>query len=282
MKSLPNRLDNLPNRLDVSAVHVTGSAARAVPAWRKWYSLKRWRDLRQIVIIRGNMTCAKTGVILSEIVNDPFSPVVDHIKPHRGDPALFWDIDNLQLVSKQYHDGDKKRVEARGMIATHQPLWIKASRIPVTLICGPPASGKNHYVSAKGAPGDLVIDLDAIVADLSGTPHRHNWSRDEWLNAALWRCNELIGSLATDHTHAAAWLIMGAAKPDLRTWWRKKLSCRDVVVLETSAAQCRINARRDVGRNLAATDDLIASWWRQYRPLGSDIRLDPVAETTPT
>lgn len=30
--------------------------------------------------------------------------VVDHIKPHRGDPALFWDQSNWQALCKRCHD----------------------------------------------------------------------------------------------------------------------------------------------------------------------------------
>ncbi len=37
------------------------------------------------------------------------SPVVDHIKPHRGDETLFWDPSNLQTVSKAYHDSEKQK-----------------------------------------------------------------------------------------------------------------------------------------------------------------------------
>ena len=29
---------------------------------------------------------------------------VDHIKPHRGDPVLFWDQDNWQPLCKHHHD----------------------------------------------------------------------------------------------------------------------------------------------------------------------------------
>lgn len=30
--------------------------------------------------------------------------VVDHIRPHRGDPVLFWDESNWQALCKQCHD----------------------------------------------------------------------------------------------------------------------------------------------------------------------------------
>jgi 5-methylcytosine-specific restriction protein A len=30
--------------------------------------------------------------------------VVDHKVPHRGDPALFWNVGNWQALSKRHHD----------------------------------------------------------------------------------------------------------------------------------------------------------------------------------
>lgn len=39
--------------------------------------------------------------------------VVDHIRPHRGDPVLFWDENNWQALCKFCHDSRKQRVEPR-------------------------------------------------------------------------------------------------------------------------------------------------------------------------
>ncbi len=44
----------------------------------------------------------------------PNSPVVDHTRPHRGDPDLFWDEDNLQAMLKEYHDRVKQSIGKRG------------------------------------------------------------------------------------------------------------------------------------------------------------------------
>ena len=34
---------------------------------------------------------------------------VDHVKPHRGDPELFWDSDNWQALCKGCHSGKTNR-----------------------------------------------------------------------------------------------------------------------------------------------------------------------------
>lgn len=43
----------------------------------------------------------------------PYGNVVDHIKPHRGDQALFWDQANWQTCCATHHSRDKQREENR-------------------------------------------------------------------------------------------------------------------------------------------------------------------------
>ena len=82
--------------------------------WRVWYKTKAWHDLRLFVFARDGYTCRQTGVLLTKRHPHEFSPVCDHIVPHRGDPKLFWDPDNLQTVSKSWHDSVKQSQERGG------------------------------------------------------------------------------------------------------------------------------------------------------------------------
>lgn len=77
-------------------------------AWRKWYKTARWQKLRWSVLVRDLFTCH----ICSKAVSDTSLLVADHIKPHRGDLALFWDEGNLQCLCKACHDTVKQREEA--------------------------------------------------------------------------------------------------------------------------------------------------------------------------
>ncbi len=43
--------------------------------------------------------------------------VVDHIKPHRGNMNLFWDVRNWQSVCKKCHDRHKQKQEKSGIMA---------------------------------------------------------------------------------------------------------------------------------------------------------------------
>ncbi|MBL4928784.1 HNH endonuclease signature motif containing protein [Fuscibacter oryzae] len=39
--------------------------------------------------------------------------VVDHIKPHKGDNAIFWDRTNWQALCRHHHNSTKQRLERR-------------------------------------------------------------------------------------------------------------------------------------------------------------------------
>lgn len=72
--------------------------------WKAWYNTARWQRLRQEVLIRDAYTCQRTFRVCGGGPGEPHSPVVNHIIPHRGSEALFWDPANLQTVTKQVHD----------------------------------------------------------------------------------------------------------------------------------------------------------------------------------
>ena len=82
--------------------------------WRGWYKTARWQRLRKKILNRDRWQCQQTGVILVGGKTAPNSAVVDHKQAHRGDEALFWDEDNLQAVSKEYHDKVKQSMERSG------------------------------------------------------------------------------------------------------------------------------------------------------------------------
>jgi 5-methylcytosine-specific restriction endonuclease McrA len=188
--TLANRLEPLPEERRRQYERTR----RATTEWRAWYGTQRWKDLRQSILARDHYKCQITGVMLLGKYPAANSPVVDHKTPHRGDPDLFWDPNNLHAVSRDWHDTTKQAME-RGGQATSHPEWFKPSLIPLTIVCGPPASGKSSYVAARAQQGDLIIDLDVIASTIAGTD-LHNWDRDRYLNEALYRRNDIIGGLS--------------------------------------------------------------------------------------
>jgi len=83
-------------------------------AYRALYRTKRWKQLRESVLVRDLFTCQQTSVILTNGKNNPRSAVVHHKRPHKGDPELFYDPDNLEAVCKAWHDGSGQKEDNRG------------------------------------------------------------------------------------------------------------------------------------------------------------------------
>ncbi len=79
---------------------------REVNPWRKWYDEPEWRRLAAKVKAEALFTCAMCGHIGGRLV-------ADHIKPHKGDRALFMDETNLQCLCKPCHDKHKQAEERR-------------------------------------------------------------------------------------------------------------------------------------------------------------------------
>ena len=73
-------------------------------AFERGYSY-RWQAARKQFLANRPLCveCQREGKLTP-------ATIVDHIKPHRGDPALFWDEKNWQPLCKKCHDR-KTRLE---------------------------------------------------------------------------------------------------------------------------------------------------------------------------
>ena len=64
-------------------------------------------------------------ICLSGRPTHPRAATIDHLTPHKGDEALFYDPENLWLVCKQCHDGPCAEIERLhpGGEAAAKALW---------------------------------------------------------------------------------------------------------------------------------------------------------------
>jgi len=69
------------------------------PDYQKIYNNRTWHRLRALQLAEHPLcaVCESAGTMTP-------ATVVDHIKPHRGNADLFFDMDNLQSLCKQCHD----------------------------------------------------------------------------------------------------------------------------------------------------------------------------------
>lgn len=268
-RGLPPRLAPGPSRLRGPGHGLPGEG----PARRSadWLNTARWQRLRLRIAKRDGWVCQATGVALVGRYPAANSLVVDHIVPHRGDPALFWDETNLRAVSKAWHDSVKQGQEKRGLAAAVAapaavevtPGWMPRAAIPAVLVCGPPAAGKTAHVAAHAAEPDRVIDLDRIVAEIGGLPFRHDWDAASWLAPAMAERNRRLAALSRARS-GRAWVIASAPTFREREWWREAVGVSRIVLLPVPAAECLRRAEGDTDRDMEATCLAVARWWRRY------------------
>jgi 5-methylcytosine-specific restriction endonuclease McrA len=275
LKALKPRLSAAPSRLHRATDERSLDRRRlADTATRKLHKTARWQALRWSVLVRDQFTCQ----ICKRLEGDTSKLVCDHIEPHRGDVEKFWS-GPFQTLCKPCHDGQKQREEiaARaagldvygGKRASYRPQWLRPSIIPLTIVCGPPASGKSHYVRQHADSRDLVIDLNVIAHELSGEP-MHRWSRDRWFDMALRKRNAMLGELSKRPVWPAAWLIMTEPSAERRAWWAETMKPAALIVIEADEALCLAHAALDADRNQQQTMMLVKRWWSEYRPRSGD------------
>jgi len=137
------------------------------------------------------------------------------------------------------------------------PSWLRPSKIPVTIVCGPPCSGKTTYVQERIQEGELCIDLDEIVKK-STNLKRHSWDEGV-LDKGLYERNRLLSKLSKPSKYTKAWFIVSEPKEAWRKWWCRKLGTEDIVVLETSENICKSRTNNLIIR------EAITKWWTEYK-----------------
>lgn len=232
--------------------------------------------------------CADEGRITA-------ATVCDHIKPHKGDAFLFWN-GPFQSLCKHCHDRHKQSEERTGkakpiigldgwpverprtdLSESAHPSWLMPSTVPVTIVCGPPASGKSTYVAKHKRPADLVIDLDAIAMTAYGKPAA--MLTIDQRQHCLTKRNERLASLASigaASQHGMVWFIVSEPLATRRQWWQDRLKPASIVVIETPVPECIARYRSDTTQQRPAdTPDRIARWWRDYARRDGDIIIAP-------
>ena len=78
-------------------------------AWRKLYASTAWRKGR-VVFLRQHPLCERcqtSGRVTA-------ATVVNHRKPHKGDLALFFSVENWSALCKAHHDASVQFEEVNG------------------------------------------------------------------------------------------------------------------------------------------------------------------------
>jgi 5-methylcytosine-specific restriction protein A len=184
--------------------------------------------------------------------------VVDH-----KTPLAFGGSDEDENTQNLCSDCDAYKTafdSAKERGGAQHPDWLEPSAVPLTIICGPPCSGKTTYIKAHAKDGDLIISLDDIMVELD--PAYVHWSGavPELMDRATRVRNALLGSLAT-RTHGRAWFIVSAPSKAEREWWQNKLG-GEMLLLHPGVDECK---RRAIGGGTPRAQAGIDEWERRAR-----------------
>jgi 5-methylcytosine-specific restriction endonuclease McrA len=228
-----------------------------------------WRKVRA-THLRSHPFCSHPGC--SALAID-----VDHIEPISEHPERRLDPTNLRSFCRPHHSQrtalDQGFARSSFLRSATKPRWLKPSRIPVVVVCGPPAAGKTTFVRKHALSTDLVLDLDDLRTELSGLP-RYSAGHAAWISAGLHLRNERLASLSYPScTWSRCWLIVGEPTAAGRDWWNSKLHASSIVVCETDKAKCIERIRADVTRRALADQQIaaVSKWWTDYTRRTGDI-----------
>lgn len=180
--------------------------------------------------------CEKRGLIRAATELDHIVPLAD------GGP----DVES----NRQGLCGDCHRIKSAGEAggrAASMPAWLQPANCTVHIVCGPPGSGKSMHIDAHRKPGDRVIDLDEIIATITGKPIYHGRSHEVWQRAVR-RRNAELAALSSAPASDVVWFCVSAAGRSRREWWRRTLGAASLTLMDVSLAECIRRIRSDQRR----------------------------------
>ena len=154
-----------------------------------FYLTKEWRALREQVI-REEEVCTDCG---REMSTD-----AAHIIPRKNRPDLALVRSNVTGKCHGCHAKETWRATNR----MRAPLAI---RCRVVVVSGLPGVGKSTYVQKRATRGDLIVDLDAIFAAISGLSLHDN--PDSLLPFACSARDAIYDRLRMESDVRRAWII---------------------------------------------------------------------------
>ena len=189
-------------------------------------------------------------------IHSPFpgpATLTDHIVPHKGDMALFWNPKNWQSLCSSCHSR-KTALEDGG-------FGHAMKKMSVTLVCGPPGAGKSTYVNQQRLEGDIVWDFDAVLMTVTGLDSHERSERSKSLIGFIFAMRDgLFREVLRSGQGKRVWIIESCPLAADRERFVRDFAAR-VVLLDTEESICRERMR---GRG-EGWDKPLADWWSQFR-----------------
>ena len=219
---------------------------------QRFYASKRWRDLRNVLVVERRGVCDRCGKDFS----DDTSKLIAHHKEHLTDetlkdPSIAVDPQNIEIVCQKCH-------------AHYHAERGATKKKQVFIVYGSPFSGKSTYVRQNMETGDLVIDLDTIYCAIGWQPlYQHPESLQKTAFGIRDYLHDQVRMRAGGWS--TAWVVAGLPRRDERERLAARLGA-SLIMVEASQEECIKRCRMaEDGRGIE-WEEYILKWFKDYIP----------------
>jgi len=223
------------------------------PELQAFYNSQEWRNFRLVLINQRGLRCEHCGKMVARSDELTLHHIIELTPDNYQDAIIALNPDNIMIVHHGCHNDIHRRTSQ-----------VKSQGRGVFIVYGPPLAGKKTYVQQQCWPGDLIVDMDALYAAVSGQPM---YDKPEPLLLTVRAAHDRI--LDTVKTRYGqwdrAWIIGGY--PD--KYKRDKLALdlgAELVFIQASLEQCLGRLKLDPYRKHKEKEwtGYIAKWFQYY------------------
>ena len=223
------------------------------PELQRFYASRRWRELRERLVIERRGVCDRCGKDFS----DDTSRLVAHHKKHLTDetlkdPNVAVNPDNVEILCAHCH---ALQHSERGFIKPRKQVFI---------VYGAPCSGKTTYVRQNMERGDLVVDLDSIYEAIGFT---ERYTHAETLTSTAFAVRDFLYDQIRIRSGKwqTAWVIAGLPRKDERERLAARLGA-SLIPVEATREECIKRLMVSGDSRDYKWEEYINQWFKDFSP----------------